>query len=50
MREDLLHGIEGMNMVIQAQGLRLSSEEVESPLSHVKKDLLSNKIHAYFQM
>jgi hypothetical protein len=50
MRKDLLHGIEGMSMAIQTQGPGLSSKEVESHLAHVKKDLLSNKIHAYFQM
>jgi hypothetical protein len=49
-RKDLLHGIEGMSMAIQTRGPGLSFKEVESDLAHVKKDLLSNKIHADFQM
>lgn len=50
MRKDLLHGIEGVSMAFQTRGLGLSPEEVESHLSNVKKEMLSNKIHAYFQV
>jgi SAM-dependent methyltransferase len=50
MRKDLLHGIEGMSMAVQTRGLGLNPDEVKLHLAEVKKDLLNDKVHAYFQM
>jgi predicted lipid-binding transport protein (Tim44 family) len=50
MRKDLLHGIEGMSMAVQTRGLGLNPEEVKSHLVEVKKELVNDKAHAYFQM
>lgn len=48
MRTDMLSGIQGMSMAIMTRGLGLTPEEVEDHLAQVRKEIESNKLHAYF--
>jgi hypothetical protein len=49
-REDSLAGLHGGAAAIMTKGLGMSHEEVEVFLVDVRKDLKSNKIHAYAPM
>jgi hypothetical protein len=49
-KEDLLAGLQAMSMAVMTRGLGMTPEEVELLLVDVRKDINSQRIHAYVSM
>lgn len=49
MQEDLLTGLQGLSMGLLTRGLGWSTQEVESLLVDVRKDVKNRNIHAYLE-
>lgn len=46
MRQNMLDGLHAGSMVIMTRGLGMTTEEIEVNLANVRREVLSNKIHA----
>lgn len=50
MREDFLCGLEAMSMAVMTRGMGMTAEEVALDLANVRKEIKSNKLHAYIPL
>lgn len=50
MTQNALGGLHAAGMGIMSRGLGLTAEEVEVDIANVRREILSNRIHAYIPM
>jgi len=50
MRQDMLNGLQAGSLAVMTKGLGMTIEEVEVDLTNVRREILSNRLHAYFSV